>query len=122
MKEDTYYSRNREKALEKVKVHREANKSYYKAYYQTWYSKNKDVVNAKRQERAIANPRPVKERPVKEQSVKVKPVKEKPVKEKPVKTRPVLEKICPVDFVVAPVPVPVSTIIVVDHDIIVRFD
>ena len=99
MKEDTYYSRNRETVLEKVKTYREANKGYYKAYYDVYYKKNKDSLNEKRRIKRQAQPKPVKQKPVKLQE--------------PVKLQ---------DLPVFLEPEPVSTVQYVNHDFTVKFD
>lgn len=69
MKEDTYYSKNRERLLQQSKEYRERNKQYYNAYYETWYKKNKDAVNTKRNEQRRLKPKPVRIKPVKEQTL-----------------------------------------------------
>lgn len=74
MKEDTYYSKNRERLLEQSKEYRERNKQYYNAYYETWYKKNKDAVNTKRNAERKLKPKPVRIKPVKEKRQEPIPV------------------------------------------------
>lgn len=98
MKEGTYYSKNKEKILEKVKEYREQNKEYYTDYYKKWYAENKDAVNAKRCEKRkiLAANRPKKEKPVKE---KKEPVFFLPVIEPEVEPQTVIV-LNPEDFTV----------------------
>lgn len=79
MKEDTYYSRNRERLLQQSKEYRERNKDYYNAYYETWYKENKDRINAKRNAERRLKPKVVRHRPVKEKPVKKTEIIELPV-------------------------------------------
>ena len=106
--EDSYYKRNREKVLETVKAHREANKSYYKAQFNDWYRKNRETVLQKQK---------LYRDTVKQQ----KPVKQKPVKEKPVEQKKQETVSKPVIPVIQPVIHP-SNVEIIDREIVVSFD
>jgi hypothetical protein len=95
--EDSYYKRNRVKILERVKVYQSNRKEEYRLKYKEWYEANKDVVNEKRRQKRLANPKPKVPKPP-----KVKPAPEPPV-------------------FVAPPP-PESTIEYTGHDFILSFD
>ncbi len=96
--EDTYYSRNKQKVLERVREYQSTRKEQYKQQYKEWYAINKDEVNARRRAKSKENPKPKKER--------VK--KEKPV------NPPLLPLFVP--------PEPKSNIEYVGHDFILKFE
>ena len=58
----TYYSRNKQKVLERVKEYQSTRKEHYKQQYRDWYAVNKDKVNARRREKNMAIPKVKKER------------------------------------------------------------
>ncbi len=93
--EETYYQKHRAECLEKVKAHRNANKSYYQAQFRTWYLKNRDTVLAKQKQRKLTGKRIVKQASPKQES--------------------------PVELPVFPTEIPESTVKFVDHDFVVSF-
>jgi hypothetical protein len=50
MKEDTWYARNHEKALENAKKYRNENREKYKTYWKTYYELNKEKLKEKHKE------------------------------------------------------------------------
>lgn len=98
--EDSYYKRNREKILERVRAYQASRREEYRLKYKEWYEANKDVVNEKRRQKRIANPKPPKPR-----VPKPKPIQETP-------------EIPPPLFA----PPPESTIEYTGHDFVLSFD
>lgn len=60
--EDTYYKRNKQKVLEKVRLYQSTRKEHYKQKYKEWYAINKDVINERRRLKKASQPRMRKER------------------------------------------------------------
>jgi hypothetical protein len=69
----TYYSRNKQKVLDKVREYQSTRKDHYRQQYKEWYAINKDEVNKKRREKHALIPKVKKER------VKKEPVASVPV-------------------------------------------
>ena len=96
---ETYYSKNKERILQKVKEYQATRKEHYKQRYREWYAANKEKCNARRREKRLLVP-------------KVK--KEKVKKEKPVPEIPVIPILLP--------PQPESTIEYTGHNFILTFE
>ena len=57
MKEDTYYARNKETVLARVKEYQAKNRSYRDAYFSQYYQKNKEKIKEQMREYRIAHPK-----------------------------------------------------------------
>ena len=54
--DDSYYARNRERVLARVKEYQAKNKSYRDAYFSQYYKKNKEKIREKQRDYRIAHP------------------------------------------------------------------
>lgn len=104
MSEETYYSRNRERCLAKVKEYQKANPGKCKEYWKAYWLKKKEILTEKRRLYEILHPRPPKKVKVKSGRKRGRPRIIRPVVEKPVKPLVLKESVTPpvAPLVVAP--------------------